>query len=60
MLNPADIVLRAVAALDEDDLSEVRRTVLGLHQEPNLLFEEQRNEAVRAVILEGLLAHPLI
>ena len=60
MTSIADVIQRAVAALDEDDLSEVRRTVFELHQSPPLLDEDERNEGVRAVILQILLAHPVI
>jgi hypothetical protein len=55
MTTPADILDALVAALDEDDLSEIRRTVLHLHTPE---FDEVlRNEGTREVIAECLRGH---
>jgi hypothetical protein len=56
MATPAEILDILVAALDEDDLSEIRRTVLHL-MSPEFDTEELRNEGTREVIAEALRGH---
>ena len=57
MPTPTETLDTLLAALDEDDLSDIRRGVLYVMSPDLGLDEEQRNEGTREVIAERLRRH---
>lgn len=53
--NVPALIARLTAALDADDLAAVRMEVLRLHGDRGRTDEDERNNAIRALIAERLL-----